>query len=118
LIDQFPGHLVASTLAFVEMSRKWEEIVQGRFDVAQMAAFIEQPPEWFVIESLDEALVSVLCDVPAYVQMPEGDIRSLEWTDAVHIATTLIRGVDAQLAATDHEVCETIASAWSPQMIL
>lgn len=103
-IDQYPGHLVASTLAFVEISRKWEHIVQERFDVVQMAAFIEQPPEWFIIEPLDEALVSVLCDVPADVQVVQGNTRSIEWTDAVHIATAFIRGTDARLAVTDREM--------------
>ena len=104
LIDQYPGHLVASTLAFVEISRKWETIVQERFDVIQMAAFIEQAPVWFVIEPLDETLVSVLCEVPAYVRMAQGERRSIEWTDAVHIATVLIRGEGARLAASDREM--------------
>jgi predicted nucleic acid-binding protein len=104
LIDQYPGHLVASTLAFVELSRKWETIVQERFDVIQMAAFIEQAPVWFVIEPIDETLVSILCEVPAYVRMAQGERRSIEWTDAVHMATVLIRGEGARLAASDREM--------------
>jgi predicted nucleic acid-binding protein len=108
-IDQYPGHLVASTLAFVELSRKWERIVRGRFNAIQMAAFIEQPPEWFIVEPLDEALVSTLCDVPAYVKMAQGNFRSLEWTDAVHIATVFIRGTDTRLAASDREMRQVVA---------
>jgi predicted nucleic acid-binding protein len=103
-INQHPGHLVASTLAFVEIARKWDYIVRERFDVVQMAVFIEQPPEWFIIEPLDEALVSLLCDVPADVQMTQGGIRSIEWTDAVHIATAFIRGPGTRLAVTDREM--------------
>lgn len=106
LINQYPGYIVASTLAFVEISRKWEYIVRGRFDVIQMAAFIEQPPEWFIIEPLDEALVSILCDVPADVEMTQGNSRSIEWTDAVHIATAFIRGMDTCIAVTDREMCQ------------
>jgi len=108
LIDQYPGHLVASSLAFVEMSRKWQQVVRERFTVIQMAAFLEQPPDWFLIEPVDETLVSILCDVPADVNMINGESRSVEWTDAIHIATALIRGADTRLAVTDREMRQIV----------
>jgi len=104
LIHEYTGHLVTSTLAFVEIARKWESIAQARFSVAQMAAFVAQPPEWFIIEPIDEFLVSALCSIPDEVRMPDGNLRSLEWTDAVHLATACVRGADTQMAASDREM--------------
>ena len=109
LIDRYPGQLVASALAFVEISRQWKYIVKGRFSVEQMAAFVEQPPEWFVVEPVDEILVSTLCEVPAKVETSSGEVRSLEWTDAIHLATAFVRGDTAKLAVTDQEMQEVPA---------
>ena len=102
--EQHPGLIVASTFAFVEIGRKWTDIVKGRFKVTQMAAFVEQPPEWFAIEPVDENLVAAFCDAPADVLMAYGEMRSLEWADAVHIATAFGRGDDSLLAVTDREM--------------
>jgi len=102
--ERYPGRIVASTFAFVEIARKWTDIVRGRFSVEQMAGFTEQPPEWFVIEPLDENLVAAFCDVPSDALMTRGRMQSLEWTDAVHIATAFGRGSDSLLAVTDQEM--------------
>jgi predicted nucleic acid-binding protein len=102
--DRYPGRVVASTFAFVEIARKWTDIVKGRFEIEQMASFIEQPPEWFVIEPVDENLVLAFCDVPTDVLMANGELRSVEWADAVHIATAFGRGYDSLLAVTDREM--------------
>jgi predicted nucleic acid-binding protein len=99
-----PGLIVAATFAFVEIARKWTDIVRERFTVEQMAGFIEQPPEWFVIEPVDENLVEAFCDVPTDIRTAQGKMRSLEWPDAIHIAVAFGRGDDCLLAATDSEI--------------
>jgi predicted nucleic acid-binding protein len=102
--EKYPGKIVASTFAFVEIARKWSDISSDRFTIEQMASFIEQPPEWFVIESVDENLILAFSDVPADVSMKHGKVRSLEWADAVHIATALGRGDNSLLAVADREM--------------
>lgn len=102
--EQYPGKVVASAFAFVEIARKWADIVRDRFTVEQMASFVEQPPEWFVIEPVDENLVLAFCDIPTDVLTTHGQIRSLEWPDAVHIATAFGRGDDSLLAVTDVQI--------------
>lgn len=96
--------VVASALAFVEMVRGWEQIVRRRFKTYQLAAFLEQPPEWFSVAPVDEQLVEFFCSVPAHVTMPGGDTAPIEWTDAVHVATVLSRGPNCLLATTDRPV--------------
>lgn len=106
---QYPGLIVASALAFVEISRQWATIVKNRFTIEQFAGFIEQPPEWFVIEPIDESLVEVFSYLPVEVLMASGKIKPLEWTDAIHAATALRRGEECLLATTDRRL-ERIAS--------
>lgn len=106
--DEYPGYVVASTLAFVEIARKWKAIVDQRFSVDQFLAFIEQPPEWFLIEPVDENLIMILTYIPTHIKIARGDtdneIRAIEWTDAIHIATAKARGENTLLAATDREI--------------
>jgi len=92
---------IASALAFVEMVREWEDIVRGRFETYQLAAFLEQPPEWFSVAPVDEDLVEFFCRVPAHVVTPGGDTAPIEWTDAVHVATLLSRDPNCLLATND-----------------
>jgi len=101
---QYPGLIVVSTLAFVEIARQWEIIVDRRFTIEQFAGFIEQPPEWFVIEPIDEHLVEAFSYLPIEILTPSGKIKPIEWTDAVHIATALSRGEQCLLATTDRRI--------------
>ena len=41
--------VIASALAFVEIARNWEELVNNRFTIEQFHAFVYQPPIWFDI---------------------------------------------------------------------
>lgn len=95
--------VVASSLAFVELGRQWDEIVCGRFSLPQIRAFIRQHPEWFLVAAVDSDLVSFFNSVPAGVWVC-GKHRPIEWTDAVHVATTLSRGDAALLATTDQRL--------------
>jgi predicted nucleic acid-binding protein len=102
-------HLIAaSTMAFVELARKWDEIVTERFAPRQLAAFLEDPPDWFSIEPVDEDLVPTLIQVPPEVMMPDGTAKPLEWPDAIHIATTLGRQ-EAKLITSDRRMLRMIA---------
>jgi len=78
-----PYVVAASTMAFVELVRKCEQIVAGRFEPYQLATFLQDPPDWFVVEPVDEHLIPLFGQVPM--------IQSLEWPDAIHVATALSR---------------------------
>jgi len=99
--SSFPGLVVASSLAFVEIARQFDEIANRCFTVEQFAAFIDQPPEWFFISPVDSAIFPHLCNLPREIELPNGSIRSIEWADAIHIATAMSRGEGCLLAITD-----------------
>jgi predicted nucleic acid-binding protein len=102
--DSFPGLVVASSLAFVEIARQFDEVANGRFTIEQFAAFIDQPPEWFLISPVDSALFPHLCDLPREIVLPDGNIKPVEWADAIHIATAISRGETCLLAVTDSTI--------------
>ena len=81
--------VIASTLAFVEVARKWDQLAGGRFAPYQLHAFLAAPPGWFSVDPVDEDLVEFFFRLPASVLMEGGKQESIEWTDAVHAATTL-----------------------------
>jgi hypothetical protein len=81
--------VIASTLAFVELARKWDRLAGGRFQPYQLHAFLAAPPGWFTIDPVDEDLVEFFFRLPASVLMGSGRQESIEWTDAVHAATAL-----------------------------
>lgn len=102
----YPGLIVASTFAFVEIARKFDEIASGRFTITQFAAFIDQRPEWFLISAVDSALFPHLCNLPREIELPSGDAKPIEWTDAIHIATAMSRDEPWFLATTDARIRE------------
>jgi hypothetical protein len=90
--DEPARHLVfASTLAFVEMARKWDRLAGDRFAPYQLHAFLAAPPGWFSVDPVDEDLVAFFFRLPASIRMESGKQESIEWTDAVHAATALSR---------------------------
>jgi hypothetical protein len=102
--DLSSGLVIASSLAFVEIVRKWEVIVKKRFNIIQFAAFIEQPPEWFFIASIDEDLIDYILMTPTDIALPNGEIKPIEWTDAVHVSTVISRGNSCLIATTDQRI--------------
>jgi len=98
--DESPGLVVASTFAFVEIARKFDDISHGRFTISQFQAFISQPPGWFFIASCDYALLEPLELLPASVALPNHKFKRIELADAIHAATSLSRD-HSYLATTD-----------------
>jgi predicted nucleic acid-binding protein len=94
------SYIFASTFAFVEISRKFDKIVDSRFNVEQFGAFIDQPPEWFLISPVESSLFLQLLNIPARVKMPAGKFENIEWADAIHLATAMSRE-NCFLATTD-----------------
>jgi hypothetical protein len=96
----FPGLVIASSFGFVEIARKFEEISCRQYTIQQFAAFIEQPPEWFLIVSVDTNLFHFLTSIPGYVTVGSGS-KPVEWADAIHVATAFSRDEHWWLATTD-----------------
>ena len=95
-----PGLVVSSTLSFLELVRKWQEIVNDRFQRDQFWAFVRDAPDWFRIEPIDETLLPSLARVPTTVLI-DGKAFGVELMDRIHVATALVRGDDARIATTD-----------------
>jgi hypothetical protein len=96
----------ASALAFVEIARKWDEIVAGRFQPHQLRAFVASPPPWFAVDPVDESLVEFFLQVPITVALG-GHLENVEWADAIHVATALSHDtgrVKCLLGAKDRRV--------------
>ncbi len=103
--DTLPSSLVViSTFAFIELGRKWDQMVDGRFSPSQCRAFTAQPPTWVSIAPLDEDLLPSYCDVPQAVTLGNGDTVPIEWTDAVHVATVLSREESTLLISGDQRL--------------
>lgn len=96
------GKLVASNFAFIEIARKFEEISDSRFSIDEFKAFIDSPPEWFVFEDLNTSLFFELENLPSHVIVGTGtNQKPIEWADAIHAATALLRGERSILATSD-----------------
>lgn len=93
------GLLVASSVAFVELARKFDSIFKGKVSISQFAAFINDPPVYFTIEPLGFDVLKQLIELPAFC-MIRGDIKGIETADNLHVATALVRE-HCVLAATD-----------------
>jgi hypothetical protein len=109
--------VIASTFAFVEVARKWDRLADGRFQAYQLRAFLEAPPGWFSVDPVDEDLVEFFFRLPASVLMESGKPESIEWTDAVHAATTLSHDTShtrCLLAVEDQRIrrIELLSDVW------
>ena len=100
----YPGLVIASTFAFLEIARQFDRIVNQRFTLVQFAAFIDQPPEWFLVSAVDQSLFLHLSNLPRDISLPNGDRRPIEWADAIHIATALSRDEPCLLATSDNSI--------------
>jgi hypothetical protein len=85
------SHVVASTLAFAEIVRKWRVLLGRHVSPEQLRAFLEDPPEWFLVAAVDATLLPFCCQLPGAVRMGDGSMKPVEWTDAIHAATALSR---------------------------
>lgn len=99
--------VAASAMAFVELVRKWDEIVNGRFEPHQLAALLQEPPDWFSVEPVDEDLIPLFGQVPPEVPMPDGSVQPIEWPDAVHVATALSRE-EGSLVTSDRRLLQVM----------
>jgi predicted nucleic acid-binding protein len=98
------GLIVASSFSFVEIARKFDVVVYNRFSIEQFKAFIDSAPEWFLIEPVTPDLFLLFNEVPERVDVGEGVLESIEWSDAIHVVTALSRGGSSLLCTTDHRI--------------
>lgn len=94
------GLVIASAFAFVELCRKWEPMVDGRFSPIQLQGFLKDLPNWFSIAPVDETLLPYYANIPPRVFI-RGEEKAIEWCDAIHAATADSRGRRCLLATTD-----------------
>lgn len=91
------GYIVASSFAFVELINKMDTIFSGNMKLERMMSIMSQPPNWLIIEPMNEETANFICDVPNEVN---GEKVSSD--DSVHVATALQRGDKLTFLTTDH----------------
>ena len=96
------GFVIASAFAFVELARKFDSIFKGTISILKFRAFIDSPPEWFLIEPLSLDLFEPLRTLPSYIVSKKAS-KPIEWADAIHVATALLRE-NCYLATTDQRL--------------
>ena len=98
--DGYEGKIVASIFAFIEIYNKFDEISDKLFTKEKVYNFIRQSPEWFVIEDINMETIFHYNQLPKKSQ--KGEELAVE--DAVHVATTMLRGPNSILITKDHVI--------------
>jgi len=94
------GVVVVSSFAFVELIRKWAEIVNDRFSPLELYNFLLDLPDWMSVAEVDEDMLPSYAEVPTNVWI-DSNYEPIELPDAVHVATVLSRGDDTLFATSD-----------------
>jgi hypothetical protein len=101
--DSLGSIVVTSSFSFIELARKFDSIFGSTLTIPQFRAFINNPPEWLLIESIDEDIIMHFYSVPHSVVLPNGDTKPIEWPDAVPVATYYSRE-SAYLITNDQRI--------------
>ena len=102
--DQFPTTKVVITpLGMIELCRKWKDIVSDPLLELRVKALIEHLPDWIVIASWDETILSAFIQLPDSVNI-DGESKPIEWTDAVYPATAISYGRGNIVISTDRRI--------------
>lgn len=90
--------VVTSAFTFVELINKFSVIFKNtEVTMQKLYALMKQPPEWLVIESLNDLTEKSYCDVPSKVED-----KNISMDDAIHIATALQRNDAIVFLTADH----------------
>lgn len=96
--DERFSKVVTSAFTFVELINKFASIFDGTdVSIEKLYALMKQPPEWLIIEPVNELTEHSYCDVPTIV---EGENVSMD--DAIHIATAIQRKDEIVFLTSDH----------------
>lgn len=91
-------YVIVSVSALVEVVRKFDEISGNKYPLHKLRAFMNQPPDWFLIVSLEKNLFMELIRIPFKIGS-----KSIEWIDVIQLATALVRE-DAYFATADRKL--------------
>jgi hypothetical protein len=101
------GLVVTSIFSFIEIARKFTIVSEGKFNIYQFRAFLENRPEWVEIAPLNNEMFLRFFDVPNSVIIKD-EVLPIEWPDAVHCVTYLMR--DSAFIATHDSRIKAINS--------
>ena len=96
--DERFSKVITSAFTFVELINKFTSIFENtNVSLEKLYALMKQPPEWLIIEPVNELTEKSYCDVPTIV-----DNENVSMDDAIHIATALQRHDHIVFLTTDH----------------
>jgi hypothetical protein len=100
------GIVVTSIFSFVEIARQFSKISDQKFSIYQFKSFLENKPEWMDISALENNLFLNFFSVPKVVVVGD-QITPIEWPDAVHCSTYLMR--ESAFFATEDKKIKAIS---------
>lgn len=96
--DERFSKVITSAFTFVELINKFSDIFKDTgVRMKKLYALMKQPPEWLIIEPVNELTEKSYCDVPTKVEN-----ENISMDDAIHIATALQRNDAIVFLTTDH----------------
>lgn len=91
------GIIASSAFAFIEIINQFDTVSRNGFSISKLLAFIQQPPDWFIVEPYNLETNYHLIKVPKINTIGE----NVELADAIHVATALQRGPNTMLLSLD-----------------
>ena len=96
------GIAIVSSFAFIELINKFDQIFRkGELKIERLSAFLQQPPEWLIIEDVNIETAFHSCEVPESVLG-----KGISVDDAVHVATAIQRGDPIYFFTSDTKLLE------------
>lgn len=90
--------VITSAFTFVELINKFSSIFADTdVSLEKIYALMKQPPEWLVIEPVNELTELFYCNVPTNVEN-----EPISMDDAIHVATALQRNDAILFLTSDH----------------
>lgn len=90
--------VVTSAFTFVELINKFSDIFKDTgVSLQKIYALMKQPPDWLIIEPVNELTEKSYCDVPTKIEN-----ENVSMDDAIHVATAIQRNDNIVFLTTDH----------------
>lgn len=96
------GFIIVSSFVFIELINKFDEIFKDDdFTLDRLKAILKQPPQWLIIEDVNNDVVKASISVSPYVST-----GGISMDDTIHVATAISRGDEIYFLTTDSKLNE------------
>lgn len=100
VLDSNQGNIIVSSFVFIELINKFDEIFKDdELSIERLKAILKQPPQWLIIEDVNNGVVKASISVPPYVST-----GGISMDDTIHVATAISRGDEMYFLTTDSKL--------------